>query len=143
MRLATLATLAGLAFGAACTHPAPIEAELGLGEMPESARRELYVRLCASCHGRDGRGDGPAAAELRVPPADLTMLARRTGGTFPRERVVAVLSGERAVRAHGTTEMPIWGQRLTPGDSAAAAAGQLEQARLITALADYVESLQR
>lgn len=32
----------------------------------------LYQRHCASCHGAQGRGDGPAAAGLAVPPADLT-----------------------------------------------------------------------
>ncbi len=32
----------------------------------------LYPQHCASCHGADGRGDGPAAKGLRIPPADLT-----------------------------------------------------------------------
>jgi mono/diheme cytochrome c family protein len=32
----------------------------------------LYPAHCAVCHGADGRGDGPAAAGLPVPPEDLT-----------------------------------------------------------------------
>jgi hypothetical protein len=56
--------------------------------------------------------------------------------------VVNVLSGQRRIRAHGTREMPVWGQRLAPAESPAAAAAQFEQARMITALADYVASLQ-
>jgi putative copper export protein/mono/diheme cytochrome c family protein len=32
----------------------------------------LYPANCTSCHGAEGRGDGPAAAGLAVPPADLT-----------------------------------------------------------------------
>ncbi len=32
----------------------------------------LYPAHCASCHGAQGRGDGPAASSLPVPPADLT-----------------------------------------------------------------------
>ncbi len=32
----------------------------------------LYPAHCAACHGADGHGDGPAAANLPVPPADLT-----------------------------------------------------------------------
>ena len=32
----------------------------------------LFGHNCASCHGADGRGDGPAAQGLPVPPADLT-----------------------------------------------------------------------
>jgi putative copper export protein/mono/diheme cytochrome c family protein len=32
----------------------------------------LFAAHCASCHGPEGRGDGPAAASLNPPPADLT-----------------------------------------------------------------------
>jgi mono/diheme cytochrome c family protein len=33
---------------------------------------ELFPADCAACHGPTGRGDGPAAKTLPVPPADLT-----------------------------------------------------------------------
>ena len=33
---------------------------------------QLYPVHCASCHGPDGHGDGPAASGLPLPPADLT-----------------------------------------------------------------------
>jgi putative copper resistance protein D len=36
-----------------------------------AAGRVLYADHCARCHGRDGRGDGPAGAGLPRPPADL------------------------------------------------------------------------
>ena len=32
----------------------------------------LYATNCAVCHGVDGRGNGPAARNLPIPPADLT-----------------------------------------------------------------------
>ncbi len=32
----------------------------------------LFPQHCASCHGAEGRGDGPAAKALADPPADLT-----------------------------------------------------------------------
>ena len=32
----------------------------------------LFATHCASCHGREGRGDGPAGRFLRVKPSDLT-----------------------------------------------------------------------
>jgi putative copper export protein/mono/diheme cytochrome c family protein len=32
----------------------------------------LYPKHCATCHGAEGRGDGPAARSLAEPPADLT-----------------------------------------------------------------------
>jgi putative copper export protein/mono/diheme cytochrome c family protein len=34
--------------------------------------QRLFLRDCATCHGAQGRGDGPAAASLPVAPADLT-----------------------------------------------------------------------
>jgi mono/diheme cytochrome c family protein len=143
MQRSAFAMLAGAVLSAACGQPSANRPDIGLGEMPAEQRRELFDRLCASCHGMDGRGDGPVADQLTIRPANLTTLAQRHAGTFPRAHIVDVLSGQRRVRAHGTNEMPVWGQRLAPAESPAAAAGQLEQARLITALTDYVESLQR
>jgi cytochrome c oxidase cbb3-type subunit 2 len=39
---------------------------------PAWAADALYERECAFCHGVEGRGDGPAAAHLRLPPADFS-----------------------------------------------------------------------
>ena len=36
-----------------------------------------YHSSCASCHGIDGKGNGPVSADLKVPPSDLTVLARK------------------------------------------------------------------
>ena len=36
---------------------------------------EMFDAYCAACHGKDGKGNGPAAAELKMPPPDLTTLA--------------------------------------------------------------------
>ena len=69
----------------------------------------LYLRYCASCHGEEGTGNGPVASTLRQSPADLTTLARRTGGRFDDAHVMAVIDGRRAVVAHGPREMPVWG----------------------------------
>src|SRR5260221_1484265 len=47
----------------------------------------LYAESCAVCHGARGKGNGPAAATLKVPPADLTaahVLAHSEGDTFWR-----------------------------------------------------------
>lgn len=35
------------------------------------AGRAVYFQECAACHGDDGRGDGPAASGLSIPPADF------------------------------------------------------------------------
>lgn len=37
-----------------------------------SEGRRLFAANCASCHGADGRGDGPLAKTLNPPPTDLT-----------------------------------------------------------------------
>ena len=37
-----------------------------------AAGAQLYPQHCAACHGTEGRGDGPAAKGLVIPPADLT-----------------------------------------------------------------------
>jgi mono/diheme cytochrome c family protein len=72
--------------------------------------KDLYLRLCASCHGEKGKGDGPAAVSLKHPPADLTTLSKTHSGTFPRAEVMQVIDGERPVPAHGARQMPVWGE---------------------------------
>jgi mono/diheme cytochrome c family protein len=37
-----------------------------------SEGKKLYATLCSSCHGEDGKGDGPAAQSLPVKPANHT-----------------------------------------------------------------------
>ena len=72
--------------------------------------KDSFEAYCATCHGADARGNGPVARALRGAPPDLTMLASRNRGVFPRDHVRAMLTGAgRMVAAHGTTEMPIWG----------------------------------
>ena len=71
---------------------------------------ELYAAYCASCHGKDAKGDGPAGKALRTSPPDLTRIAERNGGMFPFVRVQQIISGEdQTPTAHGTREMPVWG----------------------------------
>jgi len=106
----------------------------------ESLRGEaLYVAYCASCHGGDGRGNGPAAPALKTPPPDLTTLALRNGGTFPRDKVEKIILGEnQQAIAHGSREMPVWGPIF----------GQIEWDQdlrevRVRSLSDYLKSIQR
>jgi mono/diheme cytochrome c family protein len=41
-----------------------------------SKGQQLYETICRACHGRYGRGDGPLAKNLSIPPADLTLAAK-------------------------------------------------------------------
>jgi len=104
--------------------------------------RGTYERACASCHGVDGRGDGPVAPTLKVPPTDLTELARHNGGTFPRDEVVAVITGTRSIAAHGTADMPVWRVRFGPSASGASAAAALRARRWLDGMVDYLETIQ-
>ncbi len=76
---------------------------------PQPTGAVLYKQYCESCHGSTGKGDGPVAASLQRPPADLTTLAQRSGGQFDEAAVMAVIDGRRAVAAHGSRDMPVWG----------------------------------
>jgi mono/diheme cytochrome c family protein len=71
-----------------------------------------YDASCAVCHGTVGKGDGPYKSALTKAPSDLTQLAKQNGGTFPFNRVYESIDGRKEVGAHGTREMPIWGQRF-------------------------------
>ena len=71
--------------------------------------RTTFGRYCVSCHGAQARGDGPLAKDLRVPVPDLTTLAARSGGTYPFDRVVRIVTKGSEVRGHGTDDMPAWG----------------------------------
>lgn len=70
---------------------------------------EMYKAYCAVCHGPDGKGTGPAAAELKTKPADLSTLAKRHDGKFPTDYVISVLRFGTTAAAHGTSDMPTWG----------------------------------
>jgi mono/diheme cytochrome c family protein len=70
---------------------------------------ELYLELCAACHGEGGMGDGPVAGALKKPVPDLTALAAKNDGVFPREVVEDSITGKSRYVEHGTVDMPIWG----------------------------------
>ena len=104
---------------------------------PSMHGRDIYNFYCATCHGRTGGGNGPMAAALKNPPADLTTLARANGGRFPRERVEAFITHGSSVPAHGSSDMPPWGpifRALEPSDTRAT----LRIHNVVT----YIESLQ-
>jgi mono/diheme cytochrome c family protein len=77
--------------------------------VPASSAAQMFRTYCAVCHGQGGKGNGPAAASLTKVPADLTRISARNGGTFPAVRVKRYIEGLDEVAAHGTREMPMWG----------------------------------
>jgi mono/diheme cytochrome c family protein len=100
--------------------------------------KKTYVQYCATCHGPDGRGTGPAASALKALPADLTILAKTHDGKFPDEYVTGIVRFGNPVAAHGTADMPVWGpifSRSENGDEAAVG-------RRIRNLCRYLAALQ-
>jgi mono/diheme cytochrome c family protein len=100
--------------------------------------RDNFVAYCAVCHGRDAKGNGPAAPALKGPIPDLTTIARRNGGKFDALAIERVISGSDKVRpAHGSLEMPMWGPVFRSAQSDAAATVRLAN------LVKHLESLQQ
>jgi mono/diheme cytochrome c family protein len=96
----------------------------------------VYQRLCASCHGQQGHGDGPRAADGLARPADLTTLGTRHGG-FDRRAVAALIDGAARPEAHGSAESPVWGtQGLRADPGLPGVSRQMEE------LLDYLEHSQ-
>jgi mono/diheme cytochrome c family protein len=120
-----------------------------LGQAPPQTRpplviesmlgRDLFEFYCAPCHGRDGKGLGPAAPALRAGVPDLTTIARRNQGTFPAERMKAVVTGDATLPtpAHGSKEMPVWGPIFRALDPQQ----KLNEERIANIVA-YLESMQ-
>lgn len=101
--------------------------------------QDMYKNYCAVCHGVDGKGKGPAADALKVPPPDLTALAQKNAGTYPALKVSAVLRGEQVMPAHGSKDMPVWGDLFW--NISGGHASEVQQR--IANLNKYLESLQK
>ena len=73
-----------------------------------------FQSSCASCHGADAKGQGPVSSQLKTSPSDLTMLAKHNTGVFPTDAVYDTIYGSKTIPAHGSREMPVWGERFNP-----------------------------
>jgi mono/diheme cytochrome c family protein len=105
-----------------------------------SSGQEMFKEYCAVCHGKDAKGGGPAASELKVPPPDLTTLAKRNDGKFPESRVVSILKFGPEAPAHGKADMPIWGPLFKSLEGISGGDALVHQR--ISNLTHYLESLQ-
>jgi mono/diheme cytochrome c family protein len=99
--------------------------------------KENFEAYCAVCHGKDGKGQGPAAPAMKVPVPDLTTLAARNKGKFDPAAVEYVVkgTGKTATPAHGVETMPIWGDVFRVEDRGT-------QILRIGNIVKYVQSLQ-
>jgi mono/diheme cytochrome c family protein len=98
----------------------------------------MYGAYCASCHGTNGKGDGPSAAALRIPPVDLTVLSKNNGGKFPANHVATVLRFGPKIPSHSMPEMPAWEPVFGKMD----VAGNHDTQLRISNLSRYLEAIQ-
>lgn len=140
LRLVVFVLISLLGCSAAGNPPA----EVAAGEpnpMLVEVGRDAFATYCAACHGVDARGNGPAAASLTTPPADLTRIAARRGGDFPIDEISAWIDGRLAPPAHGTREMPVWGYRFAEGLPRGELTQDLVRGRILI-LVEYLRSIQ-
>ena len=105
-----------------------------------ASAQEMYTAYCAVCHGIDAKGRGPAADALKVPPSDLTTLAKRNAGKYPSDHVTNAIQGNLYVPAHGSREMPVWGRELFWQMSQSHSSSEVQLR--VSNLNKYIESLQ-
>jgi mono/diheme cytochrome c family protein len=115
-RLTTIALLVGAfttaSIAAGAQQPTPKINSTTIQPTSATSGQQMFTTYCAVCHGASGIGNGPAAAALKVPPANLTLLSQNNGGSFPSNHVTSVLKFGTAIPAHGSAEMPIWGDEM-------------------------------
>ena len=70
---------------------------------------QMYQAYCASCHGKTGKGDGPAASAMKSKPTDLTLLSKAHPGGLSQKDFEDRVQGQSMPLAHGSTPMPVWG----------------------------------
>ena len=118
--------------------PAPTVKHVTAQPISSVQGKDSFESYCAVCHGKAGKGDGPAAPAMKTPVADLTMIARKNGGKFNAVAVKEMIKGaDREMAAHGSKDMPIWGPvfRSFQGDP------NIAELR-VSNLASYIESIQ-
>ena len=71
----------------------------------------LYQGLCASCHGVNGKGNGPAAAHIDAAVPDLTNYSDCNTDNFPHRKVESAIFG-RDRDPHADLNMPAWGTQF-------------------------------
>ncbi len=128
--------VASIALAAALVAPL-----CGAAEVLDSTGEENYQRFCAACHGESGEGDGPVASALVDGAPNLTLIAQRRDGEFPRDMIRNTIDGRFRIDAHGTESMPVWGYEFYVTEGAGNFSDQNVE-RILAGLVDYLESIQ-
>jgi hypothetical protein len=106
--------------------------------------KQGYRLFCAGCHGHDGTGNPELAEALGKPLSDLTTIAKRNGGSFPREVVADAITG-RGAKGHRELALRPWDEMFADEFERIAEEVVANEmvARRIDHLLAYLESIQR
>ncbi len=132
------AMAATLTMGVALAGQTPNAITIHAGKTAANNGQHMYASYCAPCHGTDGKGNGPAAGALKLPPPDLTTLSKNNHGKFPGSHVVTVLQFGSEMPAHGSAQMPVWGPILSKMNRTNPQEKQLRMSNL----SRYLETIQ-
>jgi len=102
---------------------------------------QLFQRLCASCHGKEARGDGPVSASLAVKVPNLRELKQRNRGEFPVNKIEKIIDRRIKLAPHGTRVMPVWGDELLRSEAGDPEA-ERSAAELIHKITEYLQGIQ-
>jgi mono/diheme cytochrome c family protein len=137
-RLLITAMVVVVAASVACASQGSSKVTIPVGKTSPTSGQQMFTSYCAPCHGVDGRGHGPVAPALKIPPADLGLLSWGNHGKFPDTHVVSVLQNGSDLPAHGTALMPVWGPIFGKMNTTS----QQEKLLRISNLSRYLETLQ-
>jgi mono/diheme cytochrome c family protein len=138
LRITVLSIVSLLAAGLVSAQTTKEIKKVPLTQTSPASGSEMFRTYCAVCHGVNGKGAGPAADALKKAPADLTRLTAGNHGKYPEDRVANAISGDTQIGAHGSREMPVWGDLFK---SLNAGTSDLVRLRIVN-LTDYVKSIQ-
>ena len=102
-----------------------------------------FQKHCAVCHGVDASGNGIMSKYLTLPPANLTQLSNKYGGKFPFWEVYRIIDGRDDVRAHGLSQMPVWGPRFRAESGGNDPGAKSQAAGRILSLVFYLRYIQK
>ena len=100
--------------------------------------RVSYGQYCASCHGLNGKGEGPAVAATSRNAPDLTVMEKRFG-IFLGAQLESAIRGTDPIVAHGSPGMMLWAAILRRDAAKGRADGDTRIADLIA----FIESMQQ
>ena len=127
----------------ACAASVAVSGIARADDMQLAVGKKQYMKYCATCHGPSGTGtDGMASRLFTKPPTNLTLLSKNNGGKFPMMEVIGIVRGDQPIAAHGSREMPVWGQILGADPTDEGMYAKDEAGAQILIIGKYLESIQ-